>query len=185
MYRCTGALTLALVLFPMLAVDARAELLLEVDGVELHGTARLLLSGASTCNVLESDTSYEAKKANHGAPMDVWRLDFSVRNRTGRWLDHLIARYQIASEWPACTNWSRPEGLDILVMVDWAGAIGSIQESGRNVVAPGATLTETRHLIVLRCDPPARFSNWSVDFDLGAARRRRLGSAGGRGGSGT
>ena len=87
MCRCTGTLTLALVLFPMLAVDARAELLLEVDGVELHGTARLLVSGASSCNMLESDTSYEEKKANHGAPMDVWRLDFSVHKRTGRWLD--------------------------------------------------------------------------------------------------
>ena len=168
MYRCNRVLTLAFVLFPLLAVDARAELLLEVDGVELHGRAQRLLSGASMCNVLESDTSYEERKANHGAPMDVWRLDFEVRNRTGRWLDHLIARYRIASEWPACTNWNHPEGLDILVMVDWAGAIGTIQETGRNVVAPEARLTETRHLIVLQGDPPPRFSNWSVDFNLGA-----------------
>ena len=169
MYRCTGALTPALVLFPILAVDARAELLLEVDGVELHGTARLVASRTSTCNVLESDTSYEEKKANHGAPMDVWRLDFSVHNRTGRWLDHLIAQYEIASQWPACTNWSRPEGLDVFVSVEWAGAIGTIQETGRNVVPPEAVLTETRHLIVLRGDPQPRFSRWRiVDFDLGA-----------------
>ena len=32
--------TLAVVLFPVLAADARAQLLLEVDGVELHGRAR-------------------------------------------------------------------------------------------------------------------------------------------------
>ena len=76
--------TLAVVLFPVLAADARAQLLLEVDGVELHGRARRVMSGAGSCNVLETDTSYEAYKTNHGAPMDVWRLDFSVRNRSGR-----------------------------------------------------------------------------------------------------
>ena len=41
--------------------------LLEVDGVELHGRARLVMSGAGSCNVLETDTSYEEYKANHGA----------------------------------------------------------------------------------------------------------------------
>ena len=58
--------------------------LLETDGIELRGEAQLVMSGGGTCNVLESDTSYEAKKENHGAPMDVWRLDFSVRNGSGR-----------------------------------------------------------------------------------------------------
>ena len=121
MYRCTRVLTPALVFCPLLAADARAELLLEVEGVELHGTAQLLVSGASTCNVLKSDTRHEARQANHGAPMDVWRLDFSMHNRTGKWLDHVIARYQIDAVWPACTNWGRPEGLDVFVDVDWAG----------------------------------------------------------------
>ena len=63
--------------------------------MELHGRARLVMSGAGSCNVLETDTSYEEYKANHGAPMDVWRLDFSVRNGSGRWLDHLIAHFKI------------------------------------------------------------------------------------------
>ena len=58
-----------------------------------------------TCNVLESDTSYETRRQNHGAPMDIWRLDFSVYNGSGRWLDHLIARFRIDSAWPECTNW--------------------------------------------------------------------------------
>ena len=57
MYRRTVALVMALVSSPMLAADARADLLLAVDGVELHGTAQLLRPGATTCNVLESDTS--------------------------------------------------------------------------------------------------------------------------------
>ena len=53
--------------------------------------------------------------------------------------------------------------------IEWAGSIGNIQESGRNVVSPGQTLTETRYLIVLRGDPEPRFSNWPMDFDYAAA----------------
>ena len=150
-----------------MASAASAQRLLEIDGVELHGTAQLVMSGGGTCNVLESDTAYEEKKENHGAPMDVWRLDFSVRNGSGRWLDHLIARFQIESEWPDCTNWDGP-GAGEFQPLEWADSIGHIQESGRNVVSPGQTLTETRYFIVLQGDPPPQFANWSMDFDFGA-----------------
>ena len=153
-----------------MASAASAQRLLETDGIELRGEAQLVMSGGGTCNVLESDTSYEAKKENHGAPMDVWRLDFSVRNGSGRWLDHLIARFQIESEWPDCTNWDGPEAGEFPQNIEWADSIGHIQESGRNVVSPGQTLTETRFLIVLRGDPEPRFSNWSLDFDFAAAQ---------------
>ena len=153
-----------------MASAASAQRLLEIDGVELHGTAQLVMSGGGTCNVLESDTAYEEKKENHGVPMDVWRLDFSVRNGSGRWLDHLIARFQIESEWPDCTNWDGPEAGEFPQNIEWADSIGHIQESGRNVVSPGQTLTETRFLIVLRGDPEPRFANWSLDFDFAAAQ---------------
>ena len=174
----TVVLTLALILCPVLATDARAQLLLEVDGVELHGTARRVMSGAGSCNVLETDTSYEAYKANHGAPMDVWRLDFSVRNRSGRWLDHLIAHFGIDSEWPACTNWSGPDDVALRALnadvplndltVAWSSTIGFIQATGRNVVAPDEILTDTEFFIVLRGDPDPRFVKWSMDFDFGS-----------------
>ena len=185
MYRHVGTMTLALAWFPVLAADARAELLFESNGVELHGTARLLLSGASTCNVLESDTSYESKQANHGAPMDVWRLDFQVLNRTGRWLDHLIAGYQIASEWPACTNWDRPEGLDVFVKVDWAGAIGTIQEDRPERGRPGREAHGNETLRRAARRPAAAVLALVADFRnrLGRSGGRRTGSAGGRGGS--
>ena len=169
-----SVLAAALVLLPLLAADARGQTLLEIDGIELRGDAQLVMSGGGTCNVLESDTSYESKKENHGAPMDVWRLDFSVRNRSGRWLDHLIARFQIESEWPDCTNWDVPDAAEFArqypsAIIEWADSIGHIQESGRNVVSPGQTLTETRLFIVLRGHPEPRFSNWSMDFDFAAA----------------
>ena len=167
MARCWRVLTTALVVCASLAVAARGQPLLEVDGVELHGNARLVVAGGGTCKVLESDTSYEARKENHGAPMDIWRLDFTVRNGSGRWLDHLIARYRIESAWPECTNWDGPDAVG--QPIEWAGSAGHIQESGRHVVAPGQALTETKYFIVLQGDPEPRFANWSMDFDFAAA----------------
>ena len=159
-----------------MGVAAFAQRLLETDGIELHGTAQLLVSGGGTCNVLETDTLYEERKANDGAPMDIWRLDFSVHNRSGKWLDHIIARYEIDSEWPQCTNWDKA-GLREPLFVEWADVIGNIQKSGRNVVAPDEILTETRYIIVLRGDPPPRFVRWSVDFDFGATPAGSTGAA--------
>ena len=169
MAQCWRVLTTALILFAILAVDARGQRLLEVDGIELRGDAQLVLSGGGTCNVLEADTSYEARKENHGAPMDIWRLDFTVRNDSGRWLDHLIARFQIDSAWPDCTNWDGPDAARFGQPIEWADSAGHIQESGRNVVAPGQALTETKFFIVPRGAPEPRFANWSMDFDFAAA----------------
>ena len=148
---------------------ARGQQLLEIDGIELRGEAQLAQSGGGSCNVIESDTSYAARKENHGAPMDVWRLDFTVRNGSGRWLDHLIARFQIESQWPECTNWDVPDQSQFPQTIEWADSIGHIQESGRNVVSPDQTLTVTKYFIVLRGDPEPRFSNWSMDFDFATA----------------
>ena len=145
--------------------EAPAQRLLEIDGIELLGKAQLVMSGGGTCNVLESDTAYEARRENDGAPMDIWQLDFSVRNGSGRWLDHLIARFQIESEWPECTNWDGPAA-GTFQPLEWADSIDFIQESGRNVVSPGQMLTETKYFIGLQGDPPPRFSSWSVDFDF-------------------
>ena len=82
-------------------------------------------------------------------------VDFSVRNGSGRWLDHLIARYQIDSEWPDCTNWDGPGVRPVPTPAEWADSIGFIQESGRNVVAPDQTLTQTKFFIVLERRPGA------------------------------
>ena len=165
------AIVLALCAIP-LATDVRAQrLLLEVDGVALFGEAQLVWPGAGTCNVLETDTSYETRKENDGAPMDIWRLDFTVRNGSGRWLDHLVATYGIASEMPECTNWDVADSVVVqypFIPVEWGGSLGSIQESGRNVVSPGQTLIETKLMLVLRGDPAPRFSDWYVNFDFAA-----------------
>ena len=166
---CFRALATTLVLLATPEVDLLGQQLLELDGVELRGNAQLVLSGGGTCNVFESDTSYEERQENHGAPMDIWRLDFAVHNGSGRWLDHLIARFQIDSAWPECTNWDVPQARRFAQPIEWTGSNGHIQQSGRNVVAPGETLTHTKYFIVLRRDPEPRFENWSVDFDFAAA----------------
>ena len=166
---CFRVLTASLVLFTSFSVNLRGRQLLELDGVALRGDAQLVLSGGGTCNVFESDTSYEERKGNHGAPMDIWRLDFSVHNGSGHWLDHLIARFQIDSAWPECTNWDVPQARRFAQPIEWAGSLGHIQESGRNVVAPGRTLTQTKFFLVLRGDPQPRFANWSMDFDFATA----------------
>ena len=171
---------------PALAEDASAELLLETDGIELHGTARVVTYEASLCNVLEAshtEEEYERIKANRGQPLDVWQLDFSVYNGSGKWLDHLIALYSIESKWPDCTNWSGdgpgggPSGT-YSEPVQWTGTAGHIQETGRNVVAPGATLTATTFILVFHEDPPPQFADWSVNFRFGASARSPASSGG-------
>ncbi len=87
-----------LVLSVLLTSDAHGQQLLEVDGVELRGESLMVMPGGGTCHVAESDTSFEARQANDGAPMDVRRLDFMVCNGSVRWLDHVIPRYQVESE---------------------------------------------------------------------------------------
>ncbi len=156
----------AVLLVPILVTDARGQRLLEIDGIELYGEVQLVQAGGGTCNVLESDTGYDRRKQNDGAPMDIWRIDFTVRNRSGRWLDHLIANFEVESEWPECTNWDIPDSATLTshfsTLVEWAGTSGFIQETGFNVVAPHESLIETRLLVVLRGDPDPWFSRSSV-----------------------
>ncbi len=163
--------SVAFVALLALPAGAQAQQLLETDGIELHGTARVVTSAAGTCNVLEAShaaAEYERIQANHGQPLDVWQLDFSVRNGSGRWLDHLIALYGIEARRPDCTNWTGPTGT-YTEPVQWTSTLGHIQETGRNVVAPEATRTATVFILALQGDPPPRFENWSVNFDFAAA----------------
>ena len=108
-------------IFLLLGTAGHAKQLLEVDGIVLSGTERLVARGAGTCQVLEGHHSvdvYEQMQANHGQPLDVWQLDFSVHNGTGKRLDHVIARFSIAAEWPPCT---RGKGLRGAMPSRWSG----------------------------------------------------------------
>ena len=162
----------ALVLCPAAAVPLQGQRLLEVEGIELRGSARVVEYGAGTCNVdedRETAASYEQKRANHGRPVDVWQLDFSVYNGSGRALDHLIANYRVASENPPCTNWTWPEAGRYPGPIEWGDLAGFIQRSGTgSPTPPGETLTDTKYVFAFHEDAP-RFDTWSVDYNFAAA----------------
>ena len=158
---------LAVAMLLLIATTGQARRLMELDGIELRGTARVLTYGAATCHVLEEKYSaedYERLKDNEGQPLDLWQLDFSVYNGSGKALDHLIARYSIEAEWPPCTNWSQT--VDYPGPVSWADDAGSIQRGGTpQVVAPGETVTKAIYIIAYHTDEP-RFARWSVDYNF-------------------
>ncbi len=172
MFRPRTPWILSIALLPLTAAEARAQRLLEMEGIELRGALRVVEYAAGTCNVSEereTATSYEEKKANHGQSVDIWQLDFSVYNGSGRALDHLIANYRIASEWPPCTNWSWPEAGRYPDQIEWGDVAGFIQRSGSgNPTAPGETLTSTKYVFVFHEHEP-RFDTWSVDYNFAAA----------------
>ena len=166
------AVPAVLVLLSPPAADLQGQRLLEVEGIELRGSARVVEYGAGTCNVSEereTAASYEQKKANHGQPVDVWQLDFSVYNGSGRPLDHLIANYRVASENPPCTNWSWPHAGRYPGPIEWGDLAGFIQRSGSgNPTPPGETLSDTKYVFAFHDHAP-RFDTWSVDYTFAAA----------------
>ena len=169
MLRFTIRCVLAVLGLALTATDTEAQRLLALEGIELRGTVRIVEYGAGVCNVDEEREPaglYEERRANHGQPLDIWQVDVAVYNGSGRWLDHVAARYQVEAAWPPCTNWSEPPA-GRYPALEWAGAAGHIQESGRNVVPPGETLSVTHFIIVFHEDDPPRFENWTLQYELG------------------
>ena len=163
-----GYLKLALTLVCLLcATNVHARRLMELEGIELHGTVRIVEYSSATCHVLESNNTeeeYERLKVNEGQSLDLWQLDFTVYNGSGKALDHLIARYGIESPWPPCTNWSYKAGAT--TATSWSNESGHIQRTGQPYsVAPDETLTEEIFILVFHEDEP-RFANWSVDYNF-------------------
>lgn len=154
----------------LLSTPSQARRLMEIDGIELRGTAQVVMYSAATCHIREQNHSaeeYERLKVNEGKELDLWRLEYSVYNGSGKALDHLIARYNIESQWPPCTNWNyNPEAPTTSAL--WSSQGGHIQRTAKPFsVAPGETLTEELFFIVFHEDTP-RFANWSVDYNFAA-----------------
>ena len=87
----------------LLAPSAAAEILYDREGIQLQGSARIVSRNAATCNVLEekySPEEYEKIQANQGQPLQVWQLDFSAHNNTGKPLDFLTAVFNIEAPDP-------------------------------------------------------------------------------------
>ena len=166
---CAVATTAAL----LFGVPAHAQRLLETDGVELRGSARIAEYSAGICRVRpesHSETEYARIAGNDGQALDVWELEFSVHNGSGRPLEHLIARYGIESRWPPCTNWDLSPGADRDPLA-WSDVAGHVQRSGSgSPVRAGETIRERRFVLVFQDDPAPRFANWSLDFKFAGDR---------------
>ena len=88
---------------------APAETFYRRDGVVFEGTLRKVVAQAGVCNVREQNhppDEHERLKGNRGQPLDLWQVDFAVRNESDRPLAYLRAAGWVRSEHPPCTNWS-------------------------------------------------------------------------------
>ena len=155
-----------LLLSLLFAVPGFAQRLAEDQGVELRGSIVVEAYAVGECNINEAnhtEEEYERIRVNQDKPMDVYRAEFSVYNGSGRALDHLIANYAIASEWPDCTNWTSGDYTNS----HWADTTGFIQATATPYsVAPRETLTDTKYIIVLAGDPAPRFEDWRFTFNF-------------------
>ena len=149
-----------------LAHTVAAETLVEQDGITLSGSVRMVARGVGRCQVQEEshpEEVYERMKANHGQPLDVWRLDYSVYNGSGKPLSSLSAHFRIESEWPPCTNWSGPEG-SYSKPVQWTGSFQVLQKPYG--MGPGEEVSDTVFVLAFHEHRP-RFESWDVNYRFG------------------
>ena len=141
------------------------ETLYQKDGISLEGSVRMVHRNAATCQVLEeneSTESYERTRSNHGQPLNVWRLDYSVLNGSGWALSDVTAHFQIEAEWPPCTNWT---GLGQYPgPVQWAGSFETIQRAGG--LEPGGEAAATTYVLAFDGMQP-RFGRRKVAYRFG------------------
>ena len=68
------------------AATTSAETFHSQAGVVFEGTLRKVVPQATVCNVLEekyTPDEYERLKGNQGQPLDLWQVDWVVRNADG------------------------------------------------------------------------------------------------------
>ena len=157
---------LALAVWGPWAHTVSAETLFEQEGIELSGSVRMVARGVGRCQVQagsHSEEGYERIKANQGQPLNVWRLDYSAYNGSGKALSFLSAHFKIESEWPPCTNWSGPEG-SYAKPVLWGGSFQVLQKPYG--MGPGEEVSETIFLLVFHEHRP-KFESWDVNYRFG------------------
>ena len=149
------------------ASAAPAETFHSQDGVWFEGTIRMVASGAAVCNVLEGhyrEPVYERLKANHGQPLDLWRVDIAVRNESGRWIDSLRAESWVRSEYPPCTDWSGPQTTpEPAIRVEWGDSV-QLQQMPYGM-RPGQEERSAVYLLAFRQHRP-RFGEWDIRYDF-------------------
>ena len=167
--RMTGwiATTVLLAMIPALAETFHSR-----DGVVFEGTLRKVVPQAAVCNVLEQyhpPDVYERLKPNQGQPLDLWQVDFAVRNESGRRIEHLRASGWVRAEHPPCTNWSGegPGGGPVLpqpsliVPTMWSDYFQMLQRA--DGMRPGEQERRSIYLVVFGEHQP-RFGEWDIDY---------------------
>ena len=149
-----------------LAHTVAAETLFEREGIELSGSVRVVARGVGTCEVREESHSegyYEQIKDNHGQPLNVWRLDYSAYNGSGKPLAFLRAHFRVESQWPPCTSWSGPEG-SYSKPVQWTGSFQVLKKPYG--MGPGEEVSDTIFVLAFHEHRP-RFESWDVNYRFG------------------
>ena len=162
-------------------VPAAGQTLHNEDGIRLRATIRVLAYGAGRCEVSEpnhTEEMYERLRGNIGQPIDVWEVEVTAYNGSGRELSELGGVMNIEAESPPCDSWSREA--DVSGFVHQGGALMLLTSSGS--VGPGEAVTETRLLAVFHTDDDPVVASWDIQyvFSGGADRRqeaRRSGSS--------
>ena len=168
-------------------LPAVAEIFHSQDGVVFEGTLRKVVAQAAVCNVLEekyTPAEYERLKPNHGRPLDLWQVDFEVRNESGRQIEHLRASAWVRAEHPPCTNWSGegPGGGPVLpqpslmVPIVWSDYFQMLQRA--DGMRPGERERRSFYLVVFGGQQP-QFGEWDIDYRFAA----EIGDASERGGT--
>ena len=154
------------------AVPVSAETFHSQAGVVFEGTLRKVVPQAAVCNVLEQNHTpdeYERLKSNQGRPLDLWQVDFAVRNESGRAIEHLRASGWVRTEHPPCTNWSGegPGGGPVLpqpglmVPTVWSDYFQMLQRA--DGMRPGEQERRSIYVVVFgECQP--RFGEWDIDY---------------------
>ena len=171
MNRMARAMLKAALSVAVAGLAAQAETLYDKDGVQFEGTIRLVTSGAGRCNVLEekySEQVYEKLKANQDQPLDLWRVDFLIRNGSGRVIDYLNASSWVKAEHPPCTNWSGPEmaPLESSVWVAWGDHLVPMQKPYG--MRAGQEERHAVYLMVFHEHRPT-FGEWDIRYDFAKA----------------
>ena len=160
-------------------------------GVVFEGTLRKVVAQAGVCNVLEENHTpdeYERLKGNHGRGVDLWQVDFAVRNESGQQIEHLRASGWVRTEHPPCTNWSGegPGGgpflpqPSLLVPIVWSDYYQMLQRA--DGMRPGEQERRSIYLVVFEEHQP-QFGEWDIDyrFAAGSATAGESGGAAQRG----
>ena len=164
---------------------APAETFYRRDGVVFEGTLRKVVAQAGVCNVREQNhppDEHERLQGKRGQPLDLWQVDFAVRNESDRPLAYLRASGWVRSEHPPCTNWSgegpaggplRPDP-DLPIPTVWSDYRQPLLMPYG--MRPGQQERRAIYLVALRESQP-RFGEWDIEYRFAAGTATDPGAA--------